>query len=115
MKRIVSLLICIALCFALMACEAPPPRGYVPVDEAELYEIPTDMTADEALAFAKENDYVVFEGLHLTAGGDVWDAFYERDMSGERAAVKLVNYYTLDPDRVSEELYEKEKDNYPVI
>lgn len=72
-------------------------------------------SADAALEWAKENDVVVFEDLTCTSGRDVWDAFYLTTQESIPASVLCAFYYTLDKNSVSSELYEEEKDNYPVL
>ena len=72
-------------------------------------------SADAALDWALDNDVVVFENLSCTSGKDVWNTFYLTAEEGNPASVLCAFYYTLDEDSVSEELYEEEKDNYPVL
>ena len=72
-------------------------------------------SADAALEWAIDNDVVVFENLSCTSGKDVWNTFYLTAEEGNPASVLCAFYYTLDEDSVSEELYEEEKDNYPVL
>lgn len=75
----------------------------------------TVCSADEALALAKSSDVVVIEEKGCTSGQKVWDSFY-KDVSGGMAATVLVaDYYTIDKEHVSEELYEQEKDQYPQL
>ena len=75
----------------------------------------TVCSADDGLAMAKGADAVVIEGMCLTAGGEVWDAFYEKVSRGSPASVLCARYYTLDRERVSEELYEQEKNDDPKL
>ena len=71
--------------------------------------------ADEALELAKKSDVAVFENLQCISGQEVWDAFYQTVSDGIPSAVLCANYYTLDGQNMSAELYEQEKDNYPVL
>ncbi len=73
------------------------------------------LTATEQLEKAKELGYVTFEDGDVTCGQDIWLDFYEKTGQGESAAVQLANYYTLDDVNMSEELYEQEKDRYPLL
>ena len=73
------------------------------------------MSADEALAEAKKTDTVVFEFEGVTSGKDVWDSFCEKTSKGDKASVLCAHYYTLDDQNISEELYEEEEDDYPVL
>ena len=75
----------------------------------------TVCTADEALALAKKTDAVVFEERGCTSGKEVWDAFYRAVSGNSPASVLCAHYYVLDRERVSEELYEEEKDQYPKL
>ena len=72
-------------------------------------------TAEEALRRSKETGAVVIEGLECTAGENVWSDFYKTVSKGEPASILVARYYTLDPARVSAELYEQEKDEYPKL
>ena len=75
----------------------------------------TVCSADEALASSKSSDAVVFEERGCTSGKEIWDSFYKTAMNGEPSSVLCAHYYTLDKERVSEELYEEEKDLYPML
>lgn len=76
---------------------------------------PVEMPADDMFQKAKDSGFVVFEGIDVVSGEEIWQEFYEKTQNGETAIVYLANYYTLDKDRMSEELYEKEKAEYPKI
>lgn len=89
----------IIFCILLSACAAPTP----------------DTSADGVLKQVEKDDYVVFENLRLTNGKRTWKRFYDDAMDGEPCSVSLAYYYTLDKETTSEEYYEAEKDNYPVI
>ena len=70
---------------------------------------------DYGLSQAKADGCVVHENGSITSGQEAWNAFVEKCESGQKASVRLGYYYTLDRKGVSEELYEKEKDDYPVL
>lgn len=72
-------------------------------------------SADEGLSLAKEEETVVFENIVLTAGGGIWDEFYEKVNQGETATVFCVHYYSLRPENTDAESYEEEKDDYPQL
>ena len=72
-------------------------------------------TAEEALTASKKGSAVVFEDLKCTAGDKIWDEFYQTVCKGEAASVLCAHYYTLDKGSVSDELYEAEKDLYPML
>ncbi len=93
------LILLMVLCMILSACSPDVP----------------DMTADGVLKQVKSEGYVVLENLRLTNGKRVWQKFYNTAMDGQPCSVNLAHYYTLDKDSVSEEYFEAEKDNYPVI
>lgn len=80
-------------------------------------DIDSSLTAEEALDRVKRRDVVVFEDGKLTAGDLTWSIFYNdsTDSNYLKTEVMIAHYYTLDKDRVSEELYEAEKDNYPQL
>lgn len=75
----------------------------------------SDVSAEEQLQIAIENGLVVMQNGSVTNGKNVWLDFYEKVLSGEAGDVMIAQYYTLDPERVSPELYEAEKDDYPVV
>ena len=80
-------------------------------------DIDGTLTAEEALDRVKRRDVVVFEDGKLTAGDLTWSIFYNdsTDSNYLKTEVMIAHYYTLDKDRVSEELYEAEKENYPQL
>ncbi|MBQ1505341.1 MAG: hypothetical protein IIZ48_01065 [Erysipelotrichales bacterium] len=98
-------------------------RNYTWLKEGDIYEshrwvepsFGITGTADEALAWAKENGAVVTEDARLTAGKDAIEKFYKDAENGIPSTVLIASYYTLDPDHVSPELYEEEKDQYPQL
>ena len=80
-------------------------------------DIDSSLSADEALDRVKRRDVVVFEDSKLTAGEITWNMFMNEfvAMNALNPDVMIAHYYTLDRDRVSEELYEAEKDSYPKL
>ena len=78
-------------------------------------QFPVKMSAEEMLKKAIEKELVVMESFQFLSGEKKWQEFFETTQQGTPAIIYLANYYTLDKDRVSEELYEKEKDEYPKI
>jgi len=80
--------------------------GYVPYDQ---------LTGDYSLENAKADNCVVFENSRLTSGSKAWREFIDKTEAGEKAFVRLAYYYTLDSQRVSPELYEEIKDDYPKL
>lgn len=68
--------------------------------------------ADEALELAKRSDAVVMERQGCTSGKEVWDAFFRTVSGGSPASVLCAQDYVLDPEHMSEELYEQEKAQY---
>lgn len=48
-----------------------------------------------------------------TYGTEQWKKFYEATQNGKSASVKVVDYWTLDPDRCDETYYEVNKEDYP--
>ena len=76
---------------------------------------PVDMPAEEMLAKAKEKGFLVTEEFQITSGEEVWQDFFATTNQGTPAVIYLAHYYTLDKERMSEELYEQEKEEYPKI
>lgn len=107
MKKYLFVLLCLLLAFGLCACGgAEYPRGD---------DFSVDQPADEILTSVKEGGWVVTENSRVSAGEEIMHAFYEACMRGESGSVSIAAYYTLDPERVSAELYAQEKDSYPRI
>lgn len=75
----------------------------------------TIYTADEALIASKKSSVVVFEGMKCTAGEKIWNKFYQTVSQGNPASVLCAQYYEHNKNGVSEELYEAEKDLYPML
>lgn len=88
--------------------------GCAPQPGAELVPLES-LPADYSLEQAKEDGCVVMEDLSVTSGQEVWDNFVKTASAGKKATVRLGYYYTLDPDHVSQEYYEANKDRYPVL
>ena len=55
------------------------------------------------------------EGMKCTSGEEAWNGFLEQVGREEPASVLCATYYTLDPEHMSPELYEEEKDEYPKL
>lgn len=108
MKRIIALII-IALSVMMLASCLRKEKG----GSGDLFN--KVLSADEALAEAKISDTVVFEEYGVTSGKDVWESFCRKTAKGQKATVLCAHYYTLDGQNISEELYEQEKDEYPVL
>lgn len=106
MKRLIPL-----LCLLLLVLSGCGKRSVTP--DTSLFD--AICSADEALDKAKNSAVVVMEGLKCTSGKEVWDGFYQAVSRGESAQVLCARYYTLDPAHVSPELYNEEKDNYPML
>lgn len=108
MKRIITMIV-IAMSIMMLASCARKDKGGSP----ELFN--RVLKADEALEQAKNTDTVVFEDSGVTSGKAFWLAFCKKAAKGEKASVLCAYYYTLDRRNISEELYEQEKDEYPVL
>ena len=108
MKRIITMIIIAMSIMMLASCLKKEKDGSM-----DLFN--TVLTADEALAQAKNTDTVVFEGNGVASGKDVWESFCKKAAKGEKTSVLCAYYYTLDEQNISDELYEEEKDEYPVL
>ena len=73
------------------------------------------LSADDALALARHKNVPVIEKMQCTSGKETWDAFYEKVQEGTSAWVVIAKYYTLDKEHTAPELYEEEKDLYPML
>lgn len=110
MKKLSVLLLATLLLTVCTGCGGKQPEV---TPDTSLFD--TVCSADEALAAARDSAVVVMEGLKCTSGQAVWDSFYQTVNRGEAAQVLCAEYYTLDPDHVSPELYAREKDQYPML
>ena len=118
MKRIVTLLVVIVLVTLLASCAKN--NGRKEMSDNGSSEGPdirtifgTVCSANEALDLSRKTDTVVFERQGCTSGNEVWDSFYQTVISGSPATVLCAHYYVLDKERMSAELYEEEKGQYP--
>ena len=115
MRKIIAVLLFICMLTALAACTGKKTDTSAE-DKAKMEELFSKVcSADEALRLSKESDVVVMEDLKCTSGKAVWDDFYESVSAGKSASVLCANYYTIDKEHMTEELYEQEKDNYPCL
>ncbi len=103
-KAVVFLFVCL-LVFSLISCGKEPVGG-LPAADAVL-------PAEEALEAAKKEDVAVVEDLRCTSGKELLDAFYAKVEKKEPASVVCAVFRTLNKERVTAELYETEKRNYP--
>lgn len=79
-----------------------------------LYEYSPPKRVDPStLEDAKKRGCVVMEDGEGTYGTEQWKKFYEATQNGKSASVKVVDYWTLDPDRCDETYYEVNKEDYP--
>ena len=106
MKKLALVLLCL---LALCSCAKPTPLP-TPVKHTHFTDIPSDYSLEDA----KADSVVVYENGDITSGQEVWDAFLAKTENGQQCSVRLGWYYTL-PDHLSPELYEREKDKYPVL
>lgn len=107
MKKVFTMLFLILILGTFVSCKTERAQ------DLSLFD--TVFTADEALDASKDGSVVVFEDMKCTSGKELWDAFYQTVSQGKSASVLCAHYYTLDEDRVSQELYEAEKDLYPML
>ncbi|MBR4818772.1 MAG: hypothetical protein IKZ74_01820 [Clostridiales bacterium] len=115
MRKIIAVLLTICMLTALAACTGKKTDTSAE-DKAKMEELFSKVcSADEALKLSKESDVVVMEDLTCTSGKAVWDDFYESVSAGKSATVLCANYYTIDKEHMTEELYEQEKDDYPCL
>ena len=107
MKKYLFVLLCLLLAFGLCAC------GGAEYPKSDDFSV--DIPADEILTAVKDGGWVVTENSRVSTGEEIMHAFYDACMRGESGSVSIAAYYTLDPERVSAELYAQEKDSYPRI
>ncbi len=102
-----------ALVTTLAAYSAP-----VSVNETDIDNLFSKVCpADEALKAAKEKGIVVIEdAITCVSGKETMESFYATVSEGNAASILIAQYYgPLKKSQVSNELYEQEKDNYPVL
>ena len=76
---------------------------------------PAKRSEPDALEKAIEARYVVHMDGDVTNGQETWEAFLDKVEKGNAASVRLAQYFTLDRERCSEEYYEANKEDYPVL
>lgn len=104
-KQVFLLFLALMSAFALTGCEKS-------ADMLSLKEISENYSLEQA----KADGCVVHEGLDVTSGKDVFEAFYAKTEAGQKANVRLAFYYTLgDPSSYDPDYYESIKDDYPVL
>lgn len=117
MKRISAVLLAVPAVIVLASCSfhngGNTMSGNSGKDLESIFQ--TVCSADDALELAGKSDLPVFERQGCTSGKDAWDKFYETVSKGTPAAVLCADYYTLDSEHMSAELYEEEKDKYPKL
>ena len=72
-------------------------------------------SADEAMEWALDKPVAVISDVKCVSGKDTWNEFLTSVNAKKPASVLLANYYELDRNSVSAELYEAEKDDYPQL
>ena len=70
-------------------------------------------SAEEALKWAEENPVAV--SGEFSTGHEIIEAFFNTANAGNPASVLCAKYYEIHPESMSAELYEAEKDQYPVL
>lgn len=107
MKKFVLMLFFILILGICVSCKKD--------NKPDMFLFTAVCTADEALTASKNSQVVVFEGMKCTSGNDVWNDFYQTVSQEKPASVLCAHYYVLDKDRMSKELYESLKDQYPKL
>ena len=103
-RRTFAVLFCALL---LAGCSRQKAEPLPPLEE---------LPADYSLEQAREDGCVVHEDVDIASGHEAWEDFLKASSSGKAAAVRLVNYYTLDdPSRYDPDYYESIKDDYPLL
>lgn len=86
-----------------------------PLGDIGTSNFPITMSAEEMLQKAKEESFLVMENFEITNGEAAWKEFFTTTNAGTPASISVAHYYTINKETMSEELYEKEKDEYPKI
>lgn len=103
-RRALAVLTCV---FLLAGCGRQQPAPLPPLEE---------LPADYSLEQAREDGCVVHEDGDIASGQEAWEDFLKASSAGKAAAVRLVDYYTLDdPSRYDPDYYESIKDDYPLL
>ena len=76
---------------------------------------PAKRSEPDALEKAIEAGYVIHVDGDVTNGQEKWETFLDKVEEGKTASVRLAKYYTLDRDSCSEEYYEVNQEDYPVL
>lgn len=108
MKKKLVCFILLCLTFMLGGCEK-----MILKQDTALFD--KKLSASEALSLAKEENYVVIENGLCTANRNFMDNFFNVTQNGNASTVYLAFYYSLENENVSDEYYEEQKDNYPIL
>ena len=76
---------------------------------------PAKRSEPDALEKVIEAGYVVHMDGDVTNGQYTWASFPDKVEKGNAASVRLAKYYTLNRESCSEEYYEANKEDYPVL
>lgn len=76
---------------------------------------PAKRSEPNALEKVIEAGYVVHMDGDVVKGQENWEAFLDKVEDGNAASVRLALYYTLDRESCSEEYYEANQEDYPVL
>ena len=76
---------------------------------------PAKRSEPDALEKVIEAGYVVHMDGDVTNGQENWEAFLDKVEGGNAASIRLAMYYTLDRESCSEEYYEANQEDYPVL
>ena len=111
MNKLIAIILTGIMVMSFAACAGQSGNNGLKHDPA--FESVT--SANEALELSKKSSVVVMEDGICTSGKEVWDEFYKDVQNKKSACVVCAAYYTLDDENISEELYEQEKGEYPVL
>ena len=90
-------------------------KGYEEEASGQIIYSPAKRSEPDALEKAIEAGYVVHMDGHVINGQENWEAFLDKVEEGKAASVRLAVYYTLDREHCSEEYYEANQEDYPIL
>lgn len=76
---------------------------------------PSQKSEPGALEDAMDNGFVIMKNGSGIFGKDIWIDFYEKTQKGEPCSVRIGFYYTNENANMTEELFEAESEDVPVI
>ena len=84
-------------------------------EELILRYSPALRSDDEELQRAIDSDFVIMENGSAVQGKDLWKEFYDNSSQGQPSVIRIGQYFTIEHQNMSEDMYEASKFDYPCL